>query len=160
MTMTACSPTSRPSSSGAAPGLRAAKYRRSRWIVAWLGGAAIGVANGVAREATYGRRVSERTARQLSGLTAIGAFAAYFWALERRWPIPTGAEAANIGAAWVALTVAFEFSFGRLVANQSWDELASDYNLAQGRTWPLVLAWIGIGPSVVRRLQRGIPIDD
>lgn len=89
-----------------------------RWIAAWAGGALIGIANGIAREATYGKRVGEQTAHGLSGLT-----------------------------------VAFEFGFGRLVAKQSWHELLGDYDLRRGRTWPLVLAWIAVGPAVVRRLQ-------
>jgi hypothetical protein len=53
---------------------------------------------------------------------------------------------------WLALTVAFEFVFGRLVAKQSWSDLVADYNLARGRTWPLVLAWIAIGPAAMARV--------
>lgn len=73
--------------------------------------------------------------------------------LGRRWPIPTAGDALKIGASWLALTVAFEFGFWRAVAKQSWQQLLADYNLAEGRTWPLVLAWIAFGPSVVRELQ-------
>lgn len=124
------------------------------WLVAWLGGATIGVANGVAREATYGKRLSEQSAHQLSSVTAIGAFAGYFSYLQRRWPLAGDREAVRTGAAWVTLTVAFEFGIGRLVAKQSWSELTADYNLRRGRTWPLVLAWIGAGPAVVRRAGR------
>jgi hypothetical protein len=57
-----------------------------------------------------------------------------------------------VGAQWLALTVAFEFGFGRLVARQSWDELLADYDVRAGRTWPFVLAWIAAGPEVTRRL--------
>jgi hypothetical protein len=121
----------------------------SRWLVAWLGAAAIGVSNGVLREATYGRRLSEGAAHQVSTLTALGGFTAYFGALQRRWPTSSREEAVRIGALWLVLTVAFEFGFGRLVAKQSWDDLLSDYNIARGRTWPLVLAWIAAGPAVV-----------
>ena len=123
-----------------------------RWLVAWVGGAAIGVANGIVREAAYGKRLDERTAHQVSGATAIGAFAAYFDVLQRRWPLPTTREAFGVGAGWLALTIAFEFGFGRLVARQSWEQLTADYNLAKGRTWPLVLVWIAVGPATVREL--------
>ena len=123
------------------------------WTVAWLGGAAIGVANGVAREATYGRVVGERVARPVSGVTFVAAFGAYFWALQRRWPIPTSAEARRIGATWVGLTVAFEFIFGRAVAKDSWEDLLAAYDVRKTRSWPLLLTWIGTGPSVVRALQ-------
>lgn len=36
------------------------------WIAAWVGGAAIGVANGAARELTYGRAVPEPVANPSS----------------------------------------------------------------------------------------------
>lgn len=67
------------------------------------------------------------------------------------------AESLRIGTAWLGLTVAFEFAFGRLVAKQSWRDLLADYNLAADRMWPLVLAWIGAGPTVVRKLPNGGP---
>lgn len=125
----------------------------ARWIGAWAGGPPIGIANGVAREAIYSRRVSERTAHQVSSVTAVAAFAAYFDVLERRWPLPSAGVALKVGAAWTLLTVAFEFGFGRLAAEQSWETLLADYNLAKGRTWPLVLAWITVGPAVVSKLH-------
>ena len=124
-------------------------------MIAWIGAAAIGIANGILREATYGKRIDERSANQLSALTAIAAFTAYFWRLHRRWPISGGAEALRIGGVWLTLTVTFEFTFGRLVAKKSWRELAGEYNLAEGRAWPVVLAWLATGPAVVNRLQRG-----
>jgi hypothetical protein len=109
------------------------------------------VANGVAREATYGRRVGERTAHNLSAVTGIGAFAGYFAFLSRRWPLASDREALIVGGRWIAMTVAFEFAFGRLVTKQSWSELMADYDISKGRTWPLVLVWIGVGPAVMRR---------
>ena len=124
-----------------------------RWLIAWVGGALIGIGNGVARQVTFARRVDERTAHQLSALTAIAAFAGYFTLLQRRWPLSSTREAVKVGSAWSVLTVAFEFSFGLVVARQSWKSLLADYNLARGRTWPLVLAWIAVGPAVIRRLQ-------
>jgi hypothetical protein len=126
---------------------------RRRWIQAWPGGAVIGIANGITREATYGKLMSGGAAHQTSTLTAIAAFAAYFSVLENHWPIETRASALEIGAAWLSLTVAFEFTFGRLVAKQSWEQMLADYNLKAGRTWPLVLAWIGVGPLVVSELD-------
>ena len=113
----------------------------------------IGVANGVVREATFGKVLGPRAAHAASGATAIGAFAGYFSLLQRRWPIPSTRDALRIGAAWLGMTVAFEFGFGRAVAKQSWEELLADYNLADGRTWPVVLAWITLGPAVVRQVQ-------
>lgn len=123
-------------------------------MIAWIGAAGIGVANGTLREVTYGKRLDESDANRLSALTAIAAFASYFWRLHRRWPISGSAEALRIGGVWLILTVTFEFTFGRLVAKKSWRELAGEYNLAEGRAWPFVLAWLTAGPAVVNRLQR------
>lgn len=126
------------------------------WIAAWPGGAVIGVLNGVLRETTYGRRVSELRAHQVSSATAIAAFAGYFAALERRHPLPTRREAVLVGGAWTALTIAFEVGFGRAVAHQTWSELGADYDLRRGRTWPLVLAWLALGPLAVRSRAAAI----
>ena len=76
-------------------------------------------------------------------------FALWFWLLERRWPIQTPRLALRIGATWVALTVAFEFGLGRL-SGRSREEMLRDYDLREGRVWPLVLLWLGVGPAVVR----------
>jgi hypothetical protein len=123
-----------------------------RWLVAWIGGSALGVVNGIIRELAYKDRVGELTANQISAGTLIALLALYFWILERRWPIPTIRSAFAIGGTWVVLTVLFEFGFGHYVDGKSWSELAANYNLAEGNLWTLVLLWIGLGPVVVRAL--------
>lgn len=124
-----------------------------RWTAAWLGGAALGVVNGAIRETVYADRVGDLTANQISGATLVGLLAVYFWALDRRWPIPTARHAYAVGGTWVLLTVAFEFLFGHYVDGDSWSELLENYDLTGGHLWILVLAWIGIGPSVIRALR-------
>ncbi|HEX5712974.1 MAG TPA: hypothetical protein VFX85_06650 [Solirubrobacterales bacterium] len=131
--------------------MRSARTLRQRWLFAWIGGASIGVGNGVVREATYGRRLGDASASRLSVLTAVAAFAAYFRLLQRRWPLARQSEALKVGGAWLGMTVAFEFGFGRLVAKKPWRELIADYDIARGRLWPLVLAWIALGPEIARR---------
>jgi hypothetical protein len=123
---------------------------RRAWLLAWLGGPLIGIANGTLREVAYRDRVGERTAHQLSTGSAIALFAAYFELLARWRPLASTCEALEVGVAWLALTVAFEFGFGRTVAHTSWDDLLADYSLRKGRLWPLVLAWIALGPAIVR----------
>jgi hypothetical protein len=123
---------------------------RRAWLIAWLGGPLIGIANGSVRELAYKERVGELAAHQLSTASALGLFGAYFEVLARRHPLPSTRAALQVGAAWLALTIAFEFGFGRGVARTSWVELLADYDLRKGRLWPLVLAWIALGPAVVR----------
>jgi hypothetical protein len=125
-----------------------------RWTAAWLGGTVLAIANGSARELLYADRVADLAAHQISTATFVGLFAAYFAVLERRWPIATTRRALEIGATWVALTVAFEFGFGHWVDGKSWAELAENYDLTSGHVFLLVLLWLAAGPAVVRRLRR------
>ena len=122
-------------------------YRQ--WVAAWGGLALLGVANGVSR-ALYEKRLGEHIAHQVSSVTLVAAVLPYAAAVERRWPLPTAGAAARVGLSWVGLTVAFEFGFGRSVANQSWRTLVADYDMARGRLWPLVLIAVGAAPASAR----------
>jgi hypothetical protein len=113
------------------------------------------VGNGIVREATYAKSLSEYTAHQVSVITAIAAFASYFLWLDRRWPLAGAREARRVGRVWLVLTVLFEFGFGRLVAKKPWRDLLADYNLLRGRTWPLVLLWLSRGPAVIQARDHG-----
>ena len=123
------------------------------WLLAWLGGPVIGIANGVTRELVYADRVGDLTAHQISTGSAIVLFAGYFWLLQKHRPLPDARAAARVGAAWLALTVLFEFTFGHYVDGKTWSELAGDYDVAAGHLWPLALAWLAAGPEVMRRLS-------
>ena len=100
------------------------------------------------------RPLGEQRAHQASCATAVAAFAAYFHVLQRRWPLRSRSEALKVGGIWLALTTAFEFSFGRAIAGKPWPELLADYNLSRGRLWPVVLAWIAAGPEITRSRAR------
>ena len=123
------------------------------WLIAWVGGPLIGIANGVVRERLYAPRLGEHRAHQVSTASAIVVFTLYFAALQRRWPLPSNRVALEVGRTWAALTMIFEFGFGHFIAGQPWSELAKDYNLRQGRLWPLVLAWLALGPATARALD-------
>ena len=68
------------------------------WLLAWLGGPLIGIANGTLREVAYKDRVGELTAHQISTGSAIALFAAYFELLARRRPLASTHEALEVGA--------------------------------------------------------------
>jgi hypothetical protein len=61
----------------------------------------------------------------------------------------SGGTLLGLGAMWLALTLCFEFGFGRLAARKTWQELLSDYNVFRGRIWPLVLLVIFLTPTIV-----------
>jgi hypothetical protein len=90
-------------------------------------------------------------AHQVSTLTGGIAFATYIWGLSRVWPLESAVQALGIGLMWVAMTVAFEFLFGRYAARRPWSALLADYNLLAGRVWVLLLVWLAIAPYVFWR---------
>ena len=126
----------------------------TRYLFAWLLLAVVAVVNGIVRQYTYGKSMSELAAHQVSTLTAILATGAVVWGLNRFWPIGSTAEAWLIGACWLLMTVLFEFGFGHYVAGHSWTRLLADYNILQGRVWSLFLVWILVLPAVVFSVGR------
>jgi hypothetical protein len=123
-----------------------------RWIVAWVGGPVLAIANGAAREKLYADAVGDDAAAAISTGTLLALLGGYMWLLERRWPLDSRREALSVGAAWAAMTVAFEFGFGHWVEGDSWSALLGNYDVTAGRVWVLVPAAMFAGPEIMRRL--------
>ena len=120
--------------------------------MAWVGGPVLAIANGAAREKLYADAVGDDAAAAISTGTLLALLGGYMWLLERRWPLDSRREALSVGAAWTALTVAFEFGFGHWVEGDSWSELLGSYDVTAGRVWVLVPAAMFAGPEIMRRL--------
>ena len=60
-------------------------------------------------------------------------------------------------ATLVALTIAFEFLFGHYVTGDSWTSLAENYEIWNGRLWPLVLATLAFVPFLWGHWARAKP---
>jgi len=58
-----------------------------------------------------------------------------------------------VGAPWLVLTVAFEFSFGHFVFGRSWRDLASDYDIAHGGLLGLGMLVLLFSPVIASRLR-------
>lgn len=125
-----------------------------RYLLFWLILAIAAVGNGILRQATYGRYMSDLAAHQVSTVTGILLVGGVVWALTRRWPIGSANEAWIVGVCWLLMTVMFEFGFGHYVAGQSWSQLLADYNLFAGRVWSLFLVWISVLPYLTWRLAN------
>ena len=125
-----------------------------RYLIAWLGMAALAVANGVFRELFLAPRYASDTAYQLSTALLLAVLALYFWLLFRLWPLKSKGQAWGVGALWLVLTIAFEFGLG-LMGGLSWPEMLAQYHLANGVLWILVPAFVLVGPRLfVRRGKR------
>ncbi len=123
------------------------------YMAAWLGLAVLAILNGTVREKGYGRRMPELAAHQLSTAFGIVLFGVYTWVLTGVRPIETPGLALGIGAAWLAMTVAFEVVMGRFVMGHPWRRLLADYHLHRGRVWVLLLVWIAVSPYLFQRLR-------
>lgn len=58
-----------------------------------------------------------------------------------------------IGVLWLALTLIFEFGFGRFVQHKDWAELFQAYTFKGGNVWPIVLLVTLVSPWLGARLQ-------
>lgn len=121
----------------------------------WLGAAALGVTNGVVRQALYQERVGAKPAHYLStaGLTLL--LGGYIRLLARRWPIRRPRQAMLIGGAWSVMTILFEFGFGRGVARESWAKLLEQYNVRRGYVWVVIPIWMTVGPRILGMAHEG-----
>jgi len=121
----------------------------TKYLFVWLLLAVVAIANGILRQITYSKIVSELTAHQISTVTAILASGMVVWITNRFWPIESPSQAMAIGFFWLVMTVIFEFGFGHFIAGHPWEKLTADYNLLEGRVWTLFLIWVAILPLLV-----------
>jgi hypothetical protein len=122
-------------------------------LLCWFVLAIVAISNGVLRQYTYGKVLSNLSAHQLSTVTGILATGVAVWMMHKRWPLQSPAQAWTIGILWLLFTIVFEFGFGHFVAGHSWAHLLAEYDLFQGRVWSLFLIWIAIMPRLFHRLS-------
>jgi len=114
----------------------------------------LAIGNGFLREATYGQSLSELHSHQLSTVIAMLVMGLAVHQLSR-YSVPVSAtQAITVGVIWLALTLGFEFSFGRLVVGHSWTRLFQDYDLLSGRVWLLLLAWVTCLPYITYKCYK------
>lgn len=61
-----------------------------------------------------------------------------------------------VGFTWVVLTIAYELALGSLVFHQTWAEIASDFDLLQGRLLPIGLLFLMFAPLLAAQLRGRI----
>ena len=122
-------------------------------LVAWLVILALAVANGALREIVLIPVFGKATGLVLSGVLLSLLVALVSFALVRLSHGITILQGFRVGASWLCLTVAFEFSFGRYVQHKSWSELLDAYTFQDGNIWPVVLLVTLLAPSAAVLLQ-------
>lgn len=125
-----------------------------RYLGLWFLLALLAIGNGVLREATYGNSVSELAAHQISTFTGMVLAGLLVWRFSRIWRLESTSQALVIGFLWVVQTLSFEFAFGHYVAGHSWERLVQDYDVLQGRLWPVFLLWLFLLPTLFYGLEQ------
>lgn len=119
----------------------------------WLAILALAMANGTLREKWLVPSLGSVSALVLSGILLSGcifvvALLAAPWVgrlSSARW--------LALGALWLAMTLAFEFGFGRLVQHKPWAEILEAYTFKGGNLWPAVLVVVLISPWLAAKLR-------
>lgn len=124
-----------------------------RHLLLWLAMIILAFGNATIRELVFVKHLNEMRAHQLSTVTLIIFCSIYTWFVFPLLHIQKPVQAILIGFVWVLLTVAFEFSLGRLT-NKSWEYLFRDYNLMAGRLWLVFLVWIFVLPYLLFILRN------
>jgi hypothetical protein len=125
-----------------------------RGIAVWFVLLVIAVANGLLREALLIPAAGAGAGRALSPVTLSAAIVLLCGATIGWIGVRSRREAWALGAIWLALTLAFEFLAGHYLMGKPWSVLLEDYDVAGGRTWPLVLATTLLAPVLTVRPRR------
>lgn len=125
------------------------------WAV-WLGILVLAVANGMLREAVLIPVLGKPPGFIVSGVVlSVLIVAVAYYALPWFGRL-SAARYAGIGLVWLCLTLAFEFTFGRLVQGKPWPELFQAYTFRDGNIWPVVLLVTMIAPCVAARVRHWV----
>ena len=120
----------------------------------WLLILGLAMLNGGLREAVLLPALGKPAAPLLSGVILSLCIVGVALLLVPRLGRLQRARALRLGLFWLALTLAFEFGFGRGVQGRSWGELLEAYTFRDGNIWPLVLVVTLFAPLIAVRLRR------
>ena len=123
-------------------------------LLMWFGLLAAMMVNGTFRVLVLEPRLGEDFARQLACVSGAAILLVLTTPFVARLDGVGSRALFGIGALWLALTVAFEFLFGRYGSGATWESLLADYDLRRGRLWPLVLVTVLFAPWLVSRGRR------
>lgn len=124
-----------------------------KYFLAWFPMLLLAVINGIARDLGYKPYLGELAAHQLSTFTLLTLFAIYIYYVVKIFPPASGIEALCLGLTWTAMTLIFEFGFGRYRGN-SWEHMLADYNLLKGRLWVLIPIWVCYAPYLFFKIAK------
>ena len=128
-----------------------------RAVLTWVLMIPVAIANGIFRETVIRPITGDLPAHQISVVTGSLGFLGVTWLAFRHHAVrESDRTLLGVGLAWLAGTIAFEFGFGHFLDGKTWSELFHDYNVFQGRLWPVVLLVIFAAPLAVKRIVNRV----
>ena len=123
--------------------------------VLWFTILALAMANGIAREKLLVAALGPFAAQVASGIILSACIFLVALAAAPWYGRLASAQWLGVGALWLAMTLVFEFGFGRLVLHKTWAELFEACTFKGGNMWPLVLLVSLFAPWMAAKL-RGV----
>jgi branched-subunit amino acid ABC-type transport system permease component len=117
-----------------------------RLLRAWLIILPFMIVNGLVRELIIKQFVSPSVAEAISAAMGLAIIVAVTRFTLRPLAGKPTAGLIRASITLVLLTLVFEFAFGHYVDRRSWSELLANYEIWNGRLWPIVLATIAFAP--------------
>jgi len=121
----------------------------------WLAFLAMAILAGTLRQLLLAPAMGDTPARALCTPLLCALYFAAIRAFVLRRRIDSPSTRLLLGIFWSGLTLAFEFGFG-LARGLDWDAMLADYNILEGRLWPLVPLTLLLAPLLARRRRQGL----
>lgn len=124
-------------------------------LLAWILMGIVANVNGIIRNSLVEPVIGEHGGHVLSTAIFICAILVItYWYVSKMGPDWTRRQLLAVGAAWLVMTIIFEFVFGHYVVGHTWERLMADYNLLNGRVWSLVLVTTFFAPIAIGMKTR------
>ncbi len=124
-----------------------------RALAVWLVIMCVEFIHGVLRAMYLAPLVGDFQARQISVLSDSLLILIIAYLFVRWIRADTIRALLMVGLVWLALTVAFELSFGPFSLGLSWERIASDYDVLHGGLLPFGLIVLTLSPLIAAKLR-------
>ena len=125
----------------------------SKAFAIWLIILVLAISNGTLREAILIPTLGKSPGLILSGALLSAAILAIAYVALPWLGRASVARYVAIGFGWLCLTLAFEFTFGRLIQGKPWSQILEAYAFKDGNIWSLVLLVTAIAPYVTAKFR-------
>jgi hypothetical protein len=119
----------------------------------WLGFMAVTSAGALIREKFLSSMVGQIEGRALDTMVVSAIIFALICAYVSRLDGATPGSLVRLGIFWTVLTILFDYLFNHYVLGVPWEFIGINYNISQGRLWPLELLVILFGPLFAGKIR-------